>query len=50
MNINLTTYDRLRVLTTELRRIVFENRDIELRLRPGVILNRREITKVLRWV
>jgi DNA polymerase-3 subunit epsilon len=49
-NIDLITYDRLRVLTTELRRLVSEGRDIELRLGPGVILNRRGITKVLRWV
>jgi hypothetical protein len=49
-NINLITYDRLRVLTTELRRLVSECRDIELRLGPGVTLKRREITKVLRWV
>jgi len=49
-NINLITYDRLRVLTTELRRLVSEGRDIELRLGPGVTLNRREIIKVLRWV
>ena len=49
-NINLITYDRLRVLTTELRRLVSEGRDIELRLGPGVTLNRRGITKVLRWV
>ena len=49
-NIDLITYDRLRVLTTELRRLVSEGRDIELRLGPGVTLNRRGITKVLQWV
>ena len=49
-NIDLITYDRLRVLTTELRRLVSEGRYIELRLSPGVTLNRKEITKVLRWV
>jgi hypothetical protein len=50
MNIDLITYDRLRVLTTELRRLVSEGRGIELRLGSGVTLNRPEITKVLRWV
>ncbi len=50
LNFNLITYDRLRVLTTELRRLVSEGRDIELRLRPGVTLNRRGISNVLRWV
>ena len=49
-NIDLITYDRLRVLTTELRRLVSEGRDIKLRLSPGVTLNRRRITKVLQWV
>jgi hypothetical protein len=49
-NIDLITYDRLRVLTTELRRLVSEGRDIELRLSPGVTLNRRGIAKVLQWV
>ena len=50
LNIDLITYDRLRVLTTELRRLVSEGRDIELRLRPGVTLNRGGITNILRWV
>jgi DNA polymerase-3 subunit epsilon len=49
-NINLVTYDRLRVLTTELRRIVSDGRVIELRLSPKVTLNRREVIRVLRWV
>jgi DNA polymerase-3 subunit epsilon len=49
-NINLITYDRLRVLTTELRRLVSEGRDIELRLGPKVTLNRREVVRALRWV
>jgi DNA polymerase-3 subunit epsilon len=49
-NINLVIYDRLRVLTTELRRIVSDGRVIELRLSPKVTLNRREVIRVLRWV
>jgi len=49
-NINLITYDRLRVLTTELRRLVSEGRIIELRLGPKVTLNRREVIRALRWV
>ena len=49
-NINLITYDRLRVVTTELRRLVSEGRDIELRLGPKVTLNRREVIRALRWV
>ena len=49
-NINLITYDRLRVLTTELRRLLSEDRDIELRLGPKVTLNRREVMGALQWV
>jgi DNA polymerase-3 subunit epsilon len=49
-NINLATYDRLSVLTTELRRLVSEGRDIELRLGPKVTLNHQEMMKALRWV
>ncbi|UCD77514.1 MAG: GIY-YIG nuclease family protein [Desulfobacterales bacterium] len=49
-NIDLKTYDRLRVVTTELRRIISEGRDIELRLRPQVTLRRQQLIKVLQWV
>jgi len=49
-NIDLITYDRLRVLTTELRRLLSGGRDIELRLSPKVTLNRREVMRALRWV
>jgi hypothetical protein len=49
-NINLITYDRLRVVTTELRRLLSEERDIELRLGPKVTLNHREVKRALRWV
>jgi DNA polymerase-3 subunit epsilon len=49
-NINLVTYDRLRVLTTELRRLVSDGRVIELCLSPKVTLSRREVIRALRWV
>jgi DNA polymerase-3 subunit epsilon len=49
-SIDLMTYDRLRVLTTELRRLVAEGRDVELRLRPTAKLGNPELEKVLRWV
>jgi DNA polymerase-3 subunit epsilon len=49
-NMDLTTYDRMRVVTTEIRRIVSEGRSIELRLAPTVTLGRRELVKALRWV
>jgi DNA polymerase-3 subunit epsilon len=49
-NIDLITYDRLRVLTTELRRIVSEDRNIELCLGPGRTLGRQQLIKALQWV
>jgi hypothetical protein len=48
--LNLTSYDRLRVLTTELRRLISEDRQVELRLGPAVILKNDELKRALRWV
>jgi DNA polymerase-3 subunit epsilon len=49
-NIDLVTYDRLRVITTELRRIIAEGRHVDLRLNPKVTLRRQQLEKALRWV
>lgn len=49
-HLSLTTYDRLRVLTTELRRLISENRLVELRLGPAVTLRNDELKRALRWV
>lgn len=49
-NLDLVTYDRLRVLTTGIRRILSEGRPVELRLRPGVSLGRSELARALKWV
>ena len=48
--LNLIAYDRLRVLTTELRRLLTEKRHIRLRLGPNVILGKDELKRALRWV
>ena len=47
---DLTTYERLRVVTTELRRLVAEGRQVEIRLRPRAVLRRRQLNRVLPWV
>ena len=47
---DLTTYDRLRVVTTELRRLISEGRNVEMCLSPDVILSRRQLARVLPWV
>jgi DNA polymerase-3 subunit epsilon len=44
------TYDRLRVLTTELRRVVAEKRIVELRLGPRRRLDREGLARRLYWV
>jgi DNA polymerase III subunit epsilon len=47
---DLATYDRMRVVTTELRRLVCEGRAVELHLTPKVCLTNCELKKCLRWV
>ncbi|MGD8342057.1 MAG: GIY-YIG nuclease family protein [Desulfobacterales bacterium] len=47
---NVATYERLRVVTTELRRLVSEDRKIELRLGPTGILSGRQLARLLPWV
>jgi hypothetical protein len=49
-HLSLITYDRLRILTTELRRLISENRPIELCLGPTVTLGNDNLKKALRWV
>ena len=47
---DVATFDRLRVLTTELRGLATEAASIELRLGPHARLCRRRLRRVLRWV
>jgi DNA polymerase-3 subunit epsilon len=47
---DLTIYERLRVVTTELRRLVTAGREVEIRLRPNATLSRRQLARVLPWV
>jgi DNA polymerase-3 subunit epsilon len=47
---DLTTYERLRVVTTELRRLISEGRKVEIRLSPHAILSNRQLLKMLPWV
>lgn len=47
---DLTTYERLRVVTTELRRLVAAGRKVEIRLRPNATLSRRQLARMLPWV
>ena len=47
---DVATFDRLRVLTTELRRLSTEAASVEVRLGPQVRLTRRRLQTVLRWI
>jgi hypothetical protein len=47
---DLTTYERLRVVTTELRRLVAAGRSVGIRLRPNATLSRRQLARMLPWV
>jgi DNA polymerase-3 subunit epsilon len=49
-NFDIATYDRMRIVTTEIRRIIQENRDIELCFHPGNVLNKEQLEKILKWV
>lgn len=44
------TYDRLRVLTTELKRLVSEGAEVRLSLGPGAELDRDRLARRLAWV
>ena len=47
---DLATFDRLRVLTTELRLLAAEAESVDLRLGAHARLSRRRLQAVLRWV
>jgi len=47
---NATVYDRLRVLTTELRALVAEGGDVEIRFAPDRRLGRQALVRRLHWV
>ena len=49
-NFDIAAYDRMRIVTTEMRRIVQEGRDVELCFHPGIILRNAELEKILPWV
>ena len=47
---DLSTYERLRVLTTEMRRLMAEGRQIEIRLDPTAVLGQKQLFRILPWV
>jgi len=49
-NFDIFTYDRLRILTNEIRRILEEDRTATLRLGPKLLLKSEQLREVLKWV
>ncbi|UCH82104.1 MAG: GIY-YIG nuclease family protein [Nitrospiraceae bacterium] len=49
-NFNLAVYDRMRVLTTEIRRLIKEDRLLELCLGPQGRIKKDSLSRFLRWV
>jgi hypothetical protein len=47
---DLAAYDRVRVLSTELRRLVDEADDVLVRFGPSTILGRERLARALSWV
>lgn len=49
-NFDVATYDRMRILTTEMRRIIQEGRKLELCIHPGISLKTAQLKEMLKWV
>jgi DNA polymerase-3 subunit epsilon len=49
-NFDLFTYDRMGIVTTEIRRILKENRDVELRFSSASSLKSDQLKKILQWI
>jgi DNA polymerase-3 subunit epsilon len=49
-NLDRATYDRMRIVTTELRRILRQGRFLQIRLGPRTILTPHTLKKALCWV
>ncbi len=47
---DIPTYDRMRIVTTEIRRIIQEGREVGLCFHPKSALNMEQLKKMLKWV
>lgn len=47
---DIATYDRMRVLTTELRRVVSEGREVSIQFAGGRVLGAEAVARMLPWV
>jgi DNA polymerase-3 subunit epsilon len=49
-NFDLLLYDRMRIATTEIRRLIQEGRRVELWLHPDVFLRNEQLKRMLQWL
>jgi DNA polymerase-3 subunit epsilon len=49
-NFDLAAYDRMRIVTMEMRRLIHDGRDIELCFHPEKTLSNEQLKKILKWV
>ena len=47
---DLMTADRMRVVTTELRKVVMSGRKVKLCLRPGIVFTNDKLMQMFRWI
>ncbi len=47
---DLSTWDRMRVLNTEIRRLVKSGNPILLKIKPSITLDREKLEKLFRWI
>ncbi len=47
---DVATYDRMRVLGTELKRLVGDSQGVELRLEPARLMSQEVLARALRWI
>jgi DNA polymerase-3 subunit epsilon len=49
-NFDIFTYDRMRILTTEIRRILEDKRTVQIQLGPKLVLKSDQLNEILKWV
>jgi len=49
-NFDIFVFERMRITTTEIRRLIQEGRTVELHLHPDVCLRNEQLKKMLRWL
>ncbi|MFC2165817.1 GIY-YIG nuclease family protein, partial [Acidobacteriota bacterium] len=48
--LDLPAFDRMRILTTEMKRLLEEQRGLEVRLGPQITFKKEQLERILKWV